>query len=216
MSDSGLKPVIIFGAKGLAKAAFDILKTNGVVVYGFLDDDESRHDTSIDEASVLGKTDDGGFLKLLGAKCDAFVALEDTQDRKEVVAMLNDRRKIMPMNVIADNAYITRTSQMGHGNFFNHQSSLGAFSELGNHCLVHTGVQIDYEVQIGDFVQIGSGSTIGARVSIADEVFIGSGAVIVPGIQIARGARIGAGSVVVKDVEEDTTVFGNPARELDV
>ncbi|MEO1653066.1 MAG: acetyltransferase [Bacteroidota bacterium] len=216
MSDSSLKPVIIFGAKGLAKAAFEILKSNRVVVYGFLDDDESLKDTSIDEASVLGKMDDGGFLKLLGAKCDAFVALEDTQERKEIVALLNDRRKIMPMNVIAANASIAQTSSMGHGNFLNHQCSLGAFSELGNHCLIHTGVQIDYEVSIGDFVQIGSGSTIGAGVSIGEEVFIGSGAVIVPGVQVARGARIGAGSVVIKDVEEDSTVFGNPAQELEV
>ena len=58
-----INPVVIFGAKGLGKTALDIFKSNDVVVYCFLDDDVSLHGTEIEEVSVLGATDDDGYLK---------------------------------------------------------------------------------------------------------------------------------------------------------
>lgn len=41
---------------------------------------------------------------------------------------------------------------------------------------------------------------------------IGSGAVIMAGVTIGKNALVGAGAVVIKDVLDNTTVFGVPAR----
>ena len=49
---------------------------------------------------------------------------------------------------------------------------------------------------------------------VKDEASIGTGAVILGGITIGKGATVGAGSVVTKDVEDYTTVVGNPAKLL--
>ena len=43
---------------------------------------------------------------------------------------------------------------------------------------------------------------------------IGAGAIILPGIVIGENAIIGAGAVVTKDVLDNTTVVGNPARPV--
>ncbi len=43
---------------------------------------------------------------------------------------------------------------------------------------------------------------------------IGSNATIVPGITIGENAVVGAGAVVTKDVPDNTTVVGNPARPI--
>jgi maltose O-acetyltransferase len=51
-------------------------------------------------------------------------------------------------------------------------------------------------------------------VTIEDDVWIGGHSTILPGIRIHEGAVIGAGSVVTKDVEYDSIVAGNPAKEL--
>ena len=79
------KSVIIFGSTGIAKAALEIFISNGIVVYGFLDDDKKAHDVEINGVSVLGSTDDHGFLKLIGQKCEAFVATDNDKLRKRYV-----------------------------------------------------------------------------------------------------------------------------------
>lgn len=43
---------------------------------------------------------------------------------------------------------------------------------------------------------------------------IGSNATILPGITIGKNAVVGAGAVVTRDVPDDTTVVGNPAKPL--
>lgn len=209
-----IKPVIILGAKGLGKVALEIFKRNKVVIYGFLDDDAKLHNTEIDYVSVLGRTDDDGFLKFIGQKCDAFVATDDNRYRKSLVKMLNERRKVMPINAIHPQALLATSAEIGHGNLINQGVNIGAFSKIGSHCLIHSGVNIDYEVQLADFVQVGLGSNINSGVEIGEGAFIGSGVTIVSGIKIGANARIGAGSVVIEDVNAGATVFGNPAKEM--
>jgi len=43
----------------------------------------------IDEVMVIGATDDDGFLKLIGKKCEAFVAIDDNKLRKSIVKILS-------------------------------------------------------------------------------------------------------------------------------
>ncbi len=51
-------------------------------------------------------------------------------------------------------------------------------------------------------------------VTIGDHAWIGGSAVILGGISIGEGAIVGAGAVVTRDVPDNTTVVGNPARAI--
>jgi len=97
---------------------------------------------------------------------------------------------------------------------------------IGKNCKIRPFVFIPSGVKIGDDVFIGPGviftndkhpKTRGGwemmGTIIEDEVSIGAGAVILPGIVIRRGAIVGAGAVVTKDVQSNTVVVGNPAKE---
>ena len=207
-------PVIIFGANYLGRQAKEIFERNGNVVYGFLDDNKKLHNTIIDNISVLGSTDDDGFLKLIGKKCEAFVAVDENKVRKNIVSMLHEVRHVQPVNVIASSSVIPESVEIGHGNFIDQGILFGAGSSVGHHCLLHAGATIGMEARLGDFVQVGAGSVINAGVLVEDEVFIGSGVTIVGGVTIGKGARIGAGSVVVGPVKAGETVFGNPATAV--
>ncbi len=207
-------PVIIFGANGLGAVALDIFTSHNVVVYGFLDDDKKLHHTEINLISVLGDTDDDGFLKLIGKKCEAFVATDDAKLRKNLVGMLLEKRKMMPVNAIHKLANIAENALIGHGNLIALGASINTNAIIGNHCIISANACIDYKAKIADFVQIGAGAVIGADVEISANAFIGTGAVIVAGVKIGANARIGVGSVVVADVEKATTVFGNPAKKV--
>ncbi len=207
-------PVIIFGANGLGALALDIFTSHNVVVYGFLDDDKKLHNTEINLISVLGSTDDDGFLKLIGKKCEAFVATDDAKLRKNLVEMLLERRKMMPVNAIHKLANVAENAVIGHGNLVALGASINTNAVVGNHCIININACVDYNAKIADFVQIGAGATIGADVQIGENAFIGAGSVIVAGVQIGANARVGAGSVVVADVDKSVTVFGNPAKKV--
>ncbi|GAA0880412.1 acetyltransferase [Algoriphagus jejuensis] len=208
------KPVIILGAKGIAHPALEIFNSNQVIVYGFLDEDQSLHGTEINEVSVLGSTEDEGFLKLIGKKTEAFVAVDDVKYRKFLVEMLLEVRKVQPVNAIHGRAYVSTDAFIGHGNFINANVAIGAGAKVGSHCIFHTGAVIDHKAEIGDFVQIGAGSIVNAEAKIEEGAFIGSGVTIVGGVTIGKGARVGAGSVVIATVGKNETVFGNPAAKI--
>ncbi len=205
-------PVIIFGAGGLGRAALEIFQSNDVMVYGFLDDNEEMHNTEIDTVTVLGKTEDDGFLKLIGKKCEAFIAVDDNKLRKSLTKLIVDRRKMMPVNAHHPATVMASSASLGHGNFINAAVILGAGAQIGNHCLLHTGAVVDHNCMVGDYVQIGAGTVLNADVVVEEGAFLGSGVTVVSGVKIGKNARIGAGSVVIQDVQKGETVFGNPAQ----
>lgn len=207
-------PVIILGASYLGRSAKEIFEGNSNVVYGFLDDNKSLHTTEIDHAVVLGSTDDDGYLKLIGKKCDVFIAVDDNKVRKNLVKMVQEVRHVQPVNAVHRNAVIASTASIGHGNFIDAGVTAAAGAVIGNHCILNTNAVLGAETKLGDFVQVGAGSIINPGVVIEDEAFIGSGVIIVSGITVGKGARIGAGSVVIGPVKAGETVFGNPAEKV--
>ena len=207
-------PVLIFGAGIMGRLAKEILLSNNRTVYGFLDDDTRLHGKQIDNILILGNTDDHGFLKLLGKKCEALVAIDDLLMRKRLVHTLQKEYKTQPMNGIHRLSLLGGDIQLGHGNLVDMGAILASGVGIGNHNIIQAGVVIGVQAILGDFVHAGPGSIINSGVEIGDDVFIGSGVTIVSGIKIGKGARIGAGSVVIAPVDENKTVFGNPASVI--
>jgi sugar O-acyltransferase (sialic acid O-acetyltransferase NeuD family) len=207
-------PVLILGANYLGRIANEIFRLNGAEVYGFLDDDKKLHKTEVDDVSVLGSTDDDGFLKLIGKKCEAFVAVDDNRLRKTLTKTLQEARHVQPVNAVHPSAIVSTQSSFGHGNLICAGAILSPAVTLGSHCLIHIGAVIGVGVTLGDYVQVGMGTHINAGVTISEEAFIGSGVTVVSGVSIGKGARIGAGSVVISNIKEGETVFGNPAQAV--
>src|SRR5579872_3303288 len=135
-------PVLIFGANYLGRAAKEIFETNEVVVYGFLDDDKKLHQKEIDEVVIVGSTDDDGFLKLIGKKCEAFVAIDENKLRKSIVKMLNEVRHVQPVNAVHAQATVSPKAAIGYGNFIDQSAYLAPGATIGNHCIIHTKVAI--------------------------------------------------------------------------
>ncbi|HEV3443573.1 MAG TPA: hypothetical protein VG099_02965 [Gemmataceae bacterium] len=104
------------------------------------------------------------------------------------------------LNVICGNCIIGRGAEFDRG-----------------FVLIHsTGVVINGCVRGGRNVLIEHQVTIGAErnqsPTLGDDVFIGAGAKIVGPVAVGSRVRIGANAVVVKDIPDDCTAVGIPAR----
>ena len=100
---------------------------------------------------------------------------------------------------------------------------MGNFGEVKNSFLGR-GVKMGHFSYIGD-ATVGENVNVGAgtitcnfdgvsknRTTLGEDVFLGSDTLLVAPVTLGPRARTGAGSVVTRDIEEDTLVYGVPAR----
>lgn len=85
------------------------------------------------------------------------------------------------------------------------------------------GVVIGETAEIGDYVTMYHGVTLGGtgnekdtkrHPTVGNHVFIGTGAKLLGPIKVGDYARIGANAVVLKDVPQNYTAIGLPARNI--
>jgi len=207
-------PVIVLGAQAVGTAVLDAFISNEVVVYCLLDDDPKLQNTELLDVPVMGNTDNGELLRLLGKKCEVFVATDDTASRRSLTEMLRSEYEAVPVNAIHLRASVSVHANLGHGNYVGPNAVVAATATLGNGCLIGPNAVVEARATIGDYAQLGSGALLGAGVLVGEQAFVGAGAVVVAGVKIGNKARVGAGSVVVADVPAGQTVFGNPAVKV--
>ena len=128
--------------------------------------------------------------------------------------------------MIHETANIYKTAKLGVN------VKVGAFSEVGHNVRIHDNVSIGYGVFVPENVEIMKNTFVGPGTVFTNDkyapskgkwreepptivgtgVSIGANCTILPNLTIGDGAVIGAGSVVTRNVEPNTTVYGNPAK----
>jgi len=200
----------IIGAGGHAKVVVDALLSSGHEVLGFYDDNPAlRGAEPVPGVKVLGDTKDlpGGLEKGKGV---VILAVGGNRVRCRLSRLLS-----IPYGVACSpSAVLGRGVRIGKGSMILPSATVNIDTVIGEHVILNTSCSVDHDCGIGDFVHIAPGAHLGGGVVVGEGTFLGLGSGVTPGIRIGRWSVIGAGAVVTKDIPDNCTAVGVPAKVI--
>ncbi len=180
-------------------------------ILGFLDDDDKKIGKEYNGYKCLGKISSLSNLAEEQNVC-ATVATQESHIREKIVegnpGFHNWETLIHP------SANISNTSKIGGGCVVCANCNISVNTILGNHCILNLGVTVGHDCVVRDYVSLMSGTVVSGHVEIKKYAYFGSNSTVIPGRKIGENAKIGAGSVVIRNVKENVTVMGVPAKVL--
>ncbi|MCC2843780.1 MULTISPECIES: acetyltransferase [Clostridium] len=204
--------IVIIGASGFGReVAWLIENSDNWNVIGFVDDNKDLENKSVNDYPVLGTID---FLLNVNEKTNAVVAIGNPQIRKKIVERLQSNTNISFPNIVDKDVIIDKTVMLGFGNIICKGNILTTNIEIGNFNHINLNCTVGHDVQFNDYITVYPGVNISGNVIINDCVEVGTGTKIIQGKKIVKETVIGAGSVVVKDIIENGTYIGIPAKQM--
>jgi sugar O-acyltransferase (sialic acid O-acetyltransferase NeuD family) len=202
------------GAGGHAKVVVEIIHLVGKYqIAGLLDSDERKLGSLVCGVKVLG---DDSLLPQLFSKGmrHAFMSLGSLgsgQLRKE----LYEHARTLGFEMISavhPQAVVSRFARLGIGSTIMASAIINPGTMIGENVIINSGAIVDHDCVIGDHVHVASGACLSGGVIVGGGSHIGAGAVVRQGISIGENSIVGAGAVVVRNVPDNVTVVGVPAR----
>jgi UDP-perosamine 4-acetyltransferase len=201
--------VIIIGAGGHAKVVIELMRAKGrYQIAGCTA--LSKSGSILDNVLILGTDDVLPALLSKGVR-KAFIAIGDNLLRLRLLAKVSEMGFEL-INVVSPNAVVSPSATLGRGIAIMAGAVINASAQIGNGAIINTNASVDHDCCIGDGVHIGPGSALAGNVVVGPESILGAGTTVIPSVRIGRRTIIGAGSVLIRDIPDEATAVGVPAR----
>ena len=204
-----MKKIAIIGASGHGKVVADIARLNQYEEIVFLDDNPDIVECGT--YKVVGTSQE--FRNYAKRGYDLIVAIGNAKIPQQIQEEIEDdglccTTLIHPSSVIAEHV------EIGSGSVVMANAVINPSTKIGRGCIINTCASVDHDNQTADYVHVSVGAHLAGSVSVGERTWIGIGAVVSNNVEICGDCMIGAGGVVVKDIPENCTVVGNPAKPI--
>jgi len=208
-------PVIVIGAGGHAKVLIDILLSLSIKVLGMTDPDPEKSPSSILNIPVIGNEDiiskyaTNEIRLVIG-----FGSIRVTSARERAYLFFKGKGHTFA-NVIHPSSVIASEVHLGEGVQIMAGTVIQPGCNIGSNTIVNTCTSIDHDCKVGDHVHLAPGVTLSGNVIIGKRTHVGTGATVIQKIQIGRDSLIAAGSLIIRDIPNNVTAMGVPAKVVE-
>lgn len=198
--------LVIIGAGGHAKVVFDIVET--ICTYNVIAfvDQISENESKLFDVPVRKD-----FAEI--APCAYVVAIGDNKARSKTFEDLK-AKNFKPTTLIHPSAVISKRASIGAGTVIMPNAVVNADAKIGIDCIINTGAIIEHDCVIGNHSHISVGVCLAGNVHVGDGALVGVSASARPHAKIGSWSTVGVGAVVIKDIPDNCTAVGVPARPV--
>ncbi|WP_253197388.1 acetyltransferase [Clostridium algidicarnis] len=208
-----IKDIVIIGAGGFGREVAwlieDINKLNNQWnILGFVDDNETIQETVINGYKVVGNIE---WLK--EQELYVISAIGDPIIKKKIMDRISGSKNVYPVLIHPSVIYSDEVI-FGEGSIICAGNIITVNIDIGKHVIINIDCTIGHDAILGDYTTVLPGVNVSGLVKIEECVSIGTGTAIIQGVSVGKNTVIGAGSVVVKDLPENCTAVGAPAKPI--
>lgn len=209
-----MKEIYIVGAGGFSREVAwlieDINKKNTMwKIKGFIDEDINNIGKELNGYKVLG---DISYLNNQ-EKANVIIAIGNGEIRKKIIETIKNHE--FPI-LIHPSIIMSKYIEIGQGTIICAGSILTTNIKIGEHVIINLDCTIGHDSILENYSTILPSTNISGNVKVEEYATIGTGTAIIQGKNIGKRSIIGAGSVINKDIPDNSTAVGVPAKVIKV
>jgi sugar O-acyltransferase (sialic acid O-acetyltransferase NeuD family) len=200
-----------FGREVAAWARDSPESLGGRSLAGFLDDVSSRT-----LSLALGLAIVGSVVGFEPARGDVLIlGISDPKTKQKVSTSLRERAAEF-ITFQHRSALIARDATVGVGSVLCPGAIVSTGANVGEFATLNLHATIGHDAVLGSFCSVMSHGDVMGSAVLGERVLVGSRGGVLPRVKVGADAIVGAGSTAMRNVPENTTVLGVPARKFGV
>jgi sugar O-acyltransferase (sialic acid O-acetyltransferase NeuD family) len=178
-------------------------------IQGFIDDDKSLWGTIKNDYKVLGDCD---YLRDLDEDVYVVISIGSPKIKEKIVNKLSKFSNVHFVTLIDPSVLYSDQIKIGEGSIICAGTIITVNIEIGKHVIINLDCTIGHDAIIEDYATILPSVNLSGNTVTKKYTTLGTGTKVIQGVTIGKNVIVGAGTVVIRDIEDDVTVVGNPAK----
>lgn len=207
-----MEKIYIVGAGGFAREVAwlieDINDKNPVwELAGFIDENKTNVGKKLNGYLVLGDVE---YLNKQ-EKANVVIAIGSGEARENLSKKIKNH--VYP-TLIHPSVIKSKYMTIDEGTIVCAGSIITTNINIGKHVIINLDCTIGHDVILENYTTILPSVNVSGNVVIDERTMLGTGSAIIQGLKIGKDSIIGAGAIVVKDIPNNCTAVGNPAKPI--
>ncbi|MGL5596184.1 MAG: acetyltransferase [Cetobacterium sp.] len=207
-----MKKIYIVGSGGFAREVAWLIedineKKPTWEIMGFIDENEDNIGKELNGYKVLGN------LEYLNKQEKSYVTI--AIGTGEVREKISDKIKKHEFSIlIHPSVMLSKFVNIGEGTIICAGSIVTTNIDIGNHVIINLDCTVGHDANLKNYTTILPSVNISGNVTVGERTMIGTGSAVIQGLGIGSDTIIGAGAIVVKNIPDNCTAVGNPAKPI--